>query len=429
MIVIENAGIIEGDATSATEVDFSVYGLDNNALTFLANGQLASSKGTIFTANSTDVISVIILVNTGVAHNHVNLYIKPTGGTSRRLIPKDFQLEPGYSLHFEGGKVQIVSPTGVSGGGDPAYIMTFDNTSLVTGVLTVTHNFGHQYPGMPIVTDNNGKMIIPDEVTFTTANAFTVDLTSYGVISGTWRVVVLNSGASTAADAVSDTAYAASWDAVTTVAPSKNAVYDMMGGTTLAGSAANNINLVNGTASLDVAAGAAMNVDANLTVGSAITLPNVTAGGIPYGSAANVLADLAKGTANLKMFMNAGATAPEWAEGVKIITLTRDLTAATGSVAYTGVGFKPNSLICVYYLTGYGNGVGFAGPDLASACILTVAGVIGIGNTNFCQIYDSTGTKHQAATVASYGSDGFSLAWLKANDPTGTLNVFVLCKR
>ena len=231
MIVIGNAGIIEGDATNASEVDYTIFGLDSNALTFLANGQLASSKGTIYTANSTDVVSVIILVNAGTAHNHVNLYIKPTGGTSRRLIPKDFQLEPGYSLHFEGGKVQVISPTGVSGGGDPSYIMTFDNTSLSAGVLTVTHNFGHQYPGMPIVTDNSGKMIVPDEVTFTTANAFTVDLSSFGAITGTWRVVVLDSGASTAADAVSDTAYATSWDGITDVAPSKNAVYDALAGT------------------------------------------------------------------------------------------------------------------------------------------------------------------------------------------------------
>jgi hypothetical protein len=112
MIVIENADLIEGDATTAAEVDFQIYGLDNNALANLADGQLANSKGTLYTANSTDVVTTIVLVNTGAAHNHVNLYHKPSAGTSRRLIPKDFQLEPGYSLHWEGGKLMVVSTAG-----------------------------------------------------------------------------------------------------------------------------------------------------------------------------------------------------------------------------------------------------------------------------------------------------------------------------
>jgi hypothetical protein len=112
MIVLENGDLLEGDATSAAEVDFTLHGLDNNVLTQLADGQLANSKGTLYTANSTDVISAIILVNTGAAHNHVNLYLKPSGGTSRRLIAKDLQLEPNYSLHFDGAKVLILNSIG-----------------------------------------------------------------------------------------------------------------------------------------------------------------------------------------------------------------------------------------------------------------------------------------------------------------------------
>ncbi len=110
MIVIETGDLIEGDATSATEVDFQIYGLDNNALSNLADGQLASSKGTLYTSNSTDVITAIILVNTGAAHNHVNLYHK--GATSRRLIPKDLELGIGYALYFEGGKCHVLDTTG-----------------------------------------------------------------------------------------------------------------------------------------------------------------------------------------------------------------------------------------------------------------------------------------------------------------------------
>lgn len=112
MIILENADLIQGDATNASEVDFTIHGLDDNALKQLADGQLASSIGTIYTADSTDVVSSIILVNTGAAHNHVNLYLKPTGGTSRRLIAKDLQLDSGYSLHFDGAKVMVLSSSG-----------------------------------------------------------------------------------------------------------------------------------------------------------------------------------------------------------------------------------------------------------------------------------------------------------------------------
>ncbi len=112
MLVIENTDLLQGDATTAAEVDFTVHGLDNNTLKLLASGQLANAKGTLYTSNSTDVISTITLVNTGAAHNHVNLYIAVAAGTSRRLIAKDFQLESGYSLHFDGKSVVILNSTG-----------------------------------------------------------------------------------------------------------------------------------------------------------------------------------------------------------------------------------------------------------------------------------------------------------------------------
>ncbi len=144
MLVLENTDLLQGDATTAAEVDFVVAGLDNNALKLLASGQLPNAKGTLYTSNSTDLVHTITLVNTGAAHNHVNLYVAPAAGTSRRLIAKDLQLESGYSLHFDGKSVMILDTAG-------------------------------------------------------------------GIVSG------LN---------VSDTAYAASWDGVTGIAPSKNAVYD-----------------------------------------------------------------------------------------------------------------------------------------------------------------------------------------------------------
>jgi hypothetical protein len=64
---------------------------------------------------------------------------------------------------------------------------TFSNANLTAGVLTITHSAGlaAPYTIMVVIFDQNGKQILPDEVTGS-ANSVAVDLTSYGTIVGTW---------------------------------------------------------------------------------------------------------------------------------------------------------------------------------------------------------------------------------------------------
>lgn len=66
-------------------------------------------------------------------------------------------------------------------------LTTFDNADLSTGVYTFNHALGEQYPHITVY-DNNDKIVVPDEVTATDSNNSSVDLSSYGTISGTWRV-------------------------------------------------------------------------------------------------------------------------------------------------------------------------------------------------------------------------------------------------
>lgn len=63
----------------------------------LADGQLASSKGTLYTtsASTETIVKNIILVNTSGGTVKVNLYFKASGGTSRRIIPKDMEIKGG----------------------------------------------------------------------------------------------------------------------------------------------------------------------------------------------------------------------------------------------------------------------------------------------------------------------------------------------
>lgn len=66
---------------------------------------------------------------------------------------------------------------------------TFTNSSLTGGVLTATHNLGNKLVTVQI-SDNNDKIVLPDEVTLTSATQASIDLTSFGTLTGTWSLVI-----------------------------------------------------------------------------------------------------------------------------------------------------------------------------------------------------------------------------------------------
>jgi len=119
MISLDSGDKIQGDAATAAKIDYTISGLDNNAIKQLADGQLSDSTGDLYTADSADVVATITLVNTHTSALTCNLYLTPSGGTARRIIPKDLSLGIGYSLHTDGKEVVIVSP---AGGVQSAYV-------------------------------------------------------------------------------------------------------------------------------------------------------------------------------------------------------------------------------------------------------------------------------------------------------------------
>ena len=68
----------------------------------LGEGQLAASKGTIYTAPGATqvIIKTITLVNETAGALTCNLYLN-AGSTSRRIIPKDLSLGAGESLETD----------------------------------------------------------------------------------------------------------------------------------------------------------------------------------------------------------------------------------------------------------------------------------------------------------------------------------------
>ena len=159
----------------------------------------------------------------------------------------------------------------------------------------------------------------------------------------------------------------------------------------------------------------------------------LSAGGdMVYASAANTLARLAKGAANMKLFMNAGATAPEWAVGIKLKNFTYDLSTASGNIGYTGFGFKPSAVIILAGVTAIANGsIGFddgtlhaslSNEHLSSANLWQML-------TNASIVCVKSGSDNVIGVVASMDADGCTITYTKTGSPTGTMVLLILALR
>lgn len=113
-----------------------------------------------------------------------------------------------------------------------------------------------------------------------------------------------------------------------------------------------------------------------------------------------------------------------------IIAATRDMTAASGNVAYTGVGFQPTSVIAIASINAtLVASWGFVDSALTDyGRSLLSLGTNGNHYVNQNLIYLALDTSNnQQAYVASYDADGFTLTWTKTGSPTGTGTLSFIC--
>ena len=155
------------------------------------------------------------------------------------------------------------------------------------------------------------------------------------------------------------------------------------------------------------------------------------AGDTIYGTGANTAAKLAAGAANLKYFMDADGTAPEWASGVSMITFSRDMADSTGDVAYTAAGFKPSSIevFCVIDASDAASW-GKALSTIEYSIVSNRGGLTGIfeRTSRVVYIYEDI-AKAQNALVKSMDVDGCTFTWTKAGLPTSIITGFILFRR
>lgn len=115
--------------------------------------------------------------------------------------------------------------------------------------------------------------------------------------------------------------------------------------------------------------------------------------------------------------------------GYKIGTLTRDMTAASGNVSYTGVGFKPRKVIFIANRSSDSvASIGFDDTSVLGAIYNAHSASANTwGNATTVSIFAEQGGGNQhTGKIVSLDADGFTLTWTKVSSSTGTLQVIYI---
>lgn len=142
---------------------------------------------------------------------------------------------------------------------------------------------------------------------------------------------------------------------------------------------------------------------------------------------------LAIGAANLKAFMNAGATAAEFSAGFGSAGLTRNMNTDTGDVSYTGMGFKP-AVVIIFFgsnSTTFKWSMGFS-SGTTNFVLFSYSATT--SNTDFplscVWLQNATTADYQKAKIKSFDADGFTLTWTKGGSPgSESVSGYALCLR
>lgn len=114
----------------------------------------------------------------------------------------------------------------------------------------------------------------------------------------------------------------------------------------------------------------------------------------------------------------------------KRITSSRDSTAASGNVAYTGVGFTPTSIQVVAAISsGTAMCVGHVDSSKSGYAVSSASSTLWIPYPAFVLLYPNATGDFQLADISTFDADGFTLAWTKSGSPTGTIALSFLCFR
>lgn len=160
---------------------------------FAAPISYTAGTGLTLTGTQFSLTSPVTVALGGTGTTSLTTYAPLCGGTTTTGLLQ--QATSGIS-----NSGYVLTSTGASSlptwqpasGGATATSGTFTNSSLSSGVLTITHSLGLSAPYSILISifDNGGNMIIPDGVVGST-NSVAVTLSSFGTLTGTWGYIYL----------------------------------------------------------------------------------------------------------------------------------------------------------------------------------------------------------------------------------------------
>jgi hypothetical protein len=112
--------------------------------------------------------------------------VAPTGSL---YVRRDESIQRVFQIDSDGVWHRLMWDTDIP---TTKYKQSFTSDSLSNGTVTFTHNLNEEFPIVQIYDDSK-RIILPDSVTSVTANSVTVDITSFGSISGTWQATIIAS--------------------------------------------------------------------------------------------------------------------------------------------------------------------------------------------------------------------------------------------
>lgn len=161
--------------------------------------------------------------------------------------------------------------------------------------------------------------------------------------------------------------------------------------------------------------------DNNMSISTSIPLISLTASATSSNITGNRLNSIIAAASRISDGSTTTSTADNLPEKPRTVSgsLTRTLSAASGTVAYTGLGFKPTSI----EFTGAVDTVpewfiGWADANSNGSRCLTSDGTGAMYSSGDCiRIIRSSTGNEQKATLVSFDADGFTLSWTKVGSP------------
>jgi len=176
--------------------------------------------------------------------------------------------------------------------------------------------------------------------------------------------------------------------------------------------------------------------DNNMSISTAIPLISLAANADTSNISGNRLNSAAAVTGRILDNGTNTITADNYPEAPRCAVgfETRLLSAATGTVSYTGLGFKPTSIefYCAVDTVNDKSvgGAALTGSGYLNRCITTDSSGAQVSSNNCIRIIRSSAGNEQKAVLHSFDADGFTLDWTLVGAPPGnTLVINYIARR